>query len=365
MNANMWESFIVWLVDPSRPAGPGYNPPLHPDWPGTPTNAIGSSQVNPAIRYNSTVILQSLQTGICSPILIIRRIEQDAEVIGGDGTFSDVSPSHPDGEMPGDLVSQLQKIAFEVFRSDAIVNASSSSKERSGSLWLSCDQDEVVEAFVQNDRRYTTTTSAQQVRSGSRPSSVPSTPNQRYGILPMTPHTHSMNLPSAPSSPTSNTSSLEYFGSHSRKASSSSLMSPISGDAPLPSNDGGPVRRQRTGSASRGPLGRPSHKKRQSADSASSSYDHLPNAFASPHELPRSTWALDVGDACVWSVVSTEQITYTFYVPPYVKDIQEPIAPFPIANRILLPNAPMDMGPAHIKMHVPFTSRTDAPLITM
>lgn len=352
-HASVWESFIIWLVDLSKPVGPGLNPPLHPDWPRAPSNAIAPSLLAPSIRYNSTVILQSVQTGLCSPILVLRRVEQDAEVVGGDGTSSEMSAAHPEGEQLGDLVSQLQKIAFEVY-SDSMV--------RSAGLWLACDQDEVVEKSVHADRKWSAIASSQ---SRSRPSSVSSTPNQRFGVLPMTPHTGSVNLPSTPSSPNSNTSSLDYFGSHSRKASSSSLMSPISSDAPLPSTDGGPIRRQRTGSASRGPLGRPAHKKRQSADSAASSFEHLQNAYPSTGDVPKFYWSLDVGDVCVWSIVSTEQTTYTFYVPSHVKEIDQPIAPFPMANRILLPNAPMDMGPASMKMHSTFTSRSDAPLITM
>jgi recombining binding protein (suppressor of hairless) len=204
----------------------------------------------------------------------------------------------------------------------------------------------------------------------SRPSSVPSTPNTRYGLLPMTPHTIAANLPSTPSSPVSNTSS-DYFGAHSRKASTQSLMlpSPVGGDVPLPSTDGGPVRRVRTASQGRvptGPFSRPAHRKRQSADgsSAHSSSEHIPT-YGDGALGTRMCWSLDVGDVCVWSIVSTEQITYTFFVPDYVgqQRVTEPFAPFPVANRLLPPNVPTDHGPAHLNHH--FTSRTDQPLVTM
>ena len=367
-HSGSWESFIIWLVDPFKPTGPGNGPPLHPDWPIAPANAIAPSLISLPIRYNSTVVLQSLQTGICSPILTVRRIEQDAEAVGGDGTFSEAMRCCPGGELLGDLVSQLQKIAFEVYKSDTMILASSNS--RYGGLWLSCDEDAAKERFVQRERRWTPMSAAQ--KKGSRPSSVPSTPNQRYGVLPMTPHTGSANLPSTPSSPVSNGSSLDHFGSHSRRTSSSSLKSPKSVEAVLPSNDGGPVRRRRTGSTSRYPLDRPMHTKRRSADgSASSSFAHLANSSqpssvpASHANVSRYSWSLYVGDVCIWTIVSTDQVTYTFYVPPYITDIKEPIAPFPSVSRLLRANTAVDMGPGSTNLHQTFTSRTEAPLVTM
>lgn len=51
----------------------------------------------------------------------------------------------------------------------------------------------------------------------------------------------------------------------------------------------------------------------------------------------RMYWTMSIGDLCVWSVVSTEQTSYSFYIPPYVDDIQEPIAPAPIVNRVIAP----------------------------
>ena len=377
---SVWESFIIWLVDPTQPGGPGPGPPLHRDWPVAPANAIPSSPINPSIRYNSTVVLQSLQTGICTPVLILRRIEQDAEAVGGDGAFPEMSGCCPPKEMPGDLVSQLQKIAFELYKPDTMIYAATNT--RYGGLWLSCETEGVREAegvcerFVQTERKWMPLSEPQrsgsQQRSGSRPSSVPSTPNPRFGVLPMTPHTSSSKLPSTPSSPVGGGTSLDCFGTHSRKASSTSLMSPISGELQLPSIDGGPVRRQRTGSASRGPMRRPIHRKRQSADSASSAYGHPPNASTSIQEALRHSWSLDVGDVCVWSIVSSDQVSYTFYVPPYVKEITEPIAPLPSLNRLILSNTPMEMGPepgqggqGHIKLTQTFTSQTHESLITL
>lgn len=371
-HATTWESFIIWLADPNKAPGPGNNAPLHPDWPSAPNNAMSAPHFSPPIRYNSTVVLQSLQTGICSPVLIIRRVEQDADVVGGDGTSSEVPTCLPEGEMAGDLVSQLQKVAFEVHRPEQLYMAPID--HRWGGVWLSCDQEMVQDKVVHADRRWAPVPMPAPPRGGSRPNSLPSTPSSRYGVLPMTPHTNlnglpSVGTPSVPSSPNSTTSSLDYFGAHSRKASSTSLVSPAGGlgDMALPSTDGGPVRRHRTGSASavRGPFARPGHKKRQSGDvSSNSSYEYILNANGgSPGEMgPRSFWTMSVGDVCIWSIVSTEQQTYTFFVPPYVKTTSEPYAPMPSVTRILPPDAAIDSG-RHVG-HV-FTARTTKPLVTV
>jgi hypothetical protein len=358
-SASVWESFIIWLIDPTKPPGIGLGPPLHPDWPNAPANAINPGVLAPPIRYNSLVVLQSLQTGICSPTLVIRRIEQDADVVGMDGTSADFTLSLPEGESPGDLVSQLQKVAFEIYRPESTIQVGNS--PRQGSLWLSCDQDAIAERFIHSERRWAPLPPP---RSGSRPSSVPNTPNQRFGVLPMTPHTTTMNLPSTPSSPVSSSSSIDYFGAHSRKSSSSALFSPPMGDIPLPSTDGGPIRRQRTGSTSRaGPFTRPMHTKRKSAD-GSGSYEYVQQANNSPSE-GRVFWTMDVGDTCVWSIVSTEQVTYTFYVPSYVTEVTEPLAPFPSVSRLLPPSMANDQGPPKFK-HSQWTNAPDLPpLITL
>ncbi|WWC62595.1 uncharacterized protein I303_105192 [Kwoniella dejecticola CBS 10117] len=363
-DAHDWESFIIWLVDPNRPGGPSLAPHPHPDWPSPPANVMTPSMLVPPIRYNSTVVLQSLQTGVISPVLIVRRIESDAEAVGMDGHNADSPSSLPMGEYAGDLVSQLQKVAFELYRTDTIERLSND--PRYGGLWLACTQEAVSEQYVIQERKWTNVQLPH--RGGSRPNSVPNTPQQRFGVLPMTPHTNNMGLPSTPSSPVSSNSSsnLDYFGTHSRKSSSHSLMSPNIPEMPLPPNstDGGPVRRHRTGSIPKNghaPFARPLHKKR---GSSSGSLEYLPSpAMTSSPENHRMQWTMDVGDICVWSIVSTEQTTYTFYVPPYATDPVEPYAPFPVANRMLPSHLSADNGPARYNHQ--YTSSTEAPLMTL
>ena len=363
-HATDWESFIIWLVDLSRPGGPGVSKPLHLDWPSAPANAIAPSHLPTAIRYNSAVILQSLQTGICSPVLIVRRIDQDSDVIGGDGTFAETSECRPDGETPGDLVSQLQKTAFEVYQSDTMDQASVDS--RYGGLWLSCDQSEVEEKFVQSERRWLPIDPQQ--ATGSRPPSVPSAPIQHLGVSPETQRASSDSLPSKSSSQTGNRSSLDSSGPQPHKPSSGFPISEPNPDGTFLSTDCSPVRRLRTASANHG-LGGPTKRKRpQSTDGAALSAPSIegqPSRYGLSKDDAGLCWTLDVGDMCVWSIVSTEQITYTFYVPPHVRDIVEPITPVPNIFRLLPPSVSKEMVPVKANVEQTFTSRTEAELVTL
>jgi hypothetical protein len=302
-------------------------------------------------------------------VLIIRRSDEGSDVVGMDGTNNEASIACVDGEIPGLGVTQLQKVAFEVYQPRSQGDRRSE-PNNSSSLWLSCEQETAKELLVGAERRWSPMPTNTRGNTGSRPSSMPNTPQSRFGVLPvlpMTPHNNPVGLPSNPSSPISSSSSGgDYFGSHSRKSSSSALFSPLSGEMTLPSStDGGPVRRQRTGSTSRGPLQRPPmHKKRASADigSISSSYDYLPNAAVGTPGTEKQYWTLNVGDICIWSIVSTEQVVYTFYVPPYVTEPTEPIAPLPQANKCLPPH--MSAETVASKYNHQYTSMANMPLVT-
>ena len=367
VNPSVWESWIIYLVDPTKPTEPSNVKSPNPGWPNLPSNVIATHITGPPIRYNQTIVLQSLQTGRISPVLIIRRSDEGSDVVGMDGTNNDPSIACVDGEIPGLGVTQLQKVAFEVYNPRS--RAEQAADPNPSSLWLSCEQEMAKELLVGAERRWTPMPTQTRSNTGvSRPSSLPNTPQSRFGVLPvlpMTPHNNTVGLPSNPSSPISSSSSGgDYFSSHSRKSSSSALFSPLSAELNLPSStDGGPVRRQRTGSASRGPLQRPAmHKKRASADITShSSYEYIPSALNTPG-IEKQFWTLNVGDICIWSIVSTEQVSYTFYVPPFVSEPTEPIAPFPQANKCLPPHMSAESVPS--KYNHQFTSMANMPLVT-
>lgn len=370
VTATNWESFIIYLVDPSKPGGLSNTASPNQGWPNLPANAIQAHHGAPSVRYNSTVVLQSLQTGTISPVLVIRRGDDGSDVVGMDGTATEPNIASPHGELAGHPVSQLQKVAFEVYNPKHYEEYHRD--RRWAGNWLSCDQETVrsQHVTVAKDRQWKQIPATGRNGRATPSSSAPNTPFRQQTVLPMTPHNVSVGLPSNDASPNSSHSS-EYFGSHSRKPSSSSLFSPLQNEIQLPPlGEAGPVRRQRTGSSSsRGPLARPpAHRKRSSHDigslHTSQSLDHLANAAVNPGAgLDRYFWTIDVGDVCIWSIVSTEQIEYSFYIPPFATGAVVPYTPFPVVSRIISPHMSAEKVPN--KYNHQYTSMSSMPLVVM
>ncbi|KAJ2005003.1 hypothetical protein H4R26_002188 [Coemansia thaxteri] len=148
---SVWDPFIIWIVNtqigqveidafnariaenptpiPGYPTPPTFalHPQCPPDLDGVCPSASGSSssgeqsghmdgdamgQPQPhdpiPILYNQPVILQCVSTGMCSPVLTLRKIEKGSMAIG---SFYGRDQSR---DVLGDPVSQLHKVAFEV-----------------------------------------------------------------------------------------------------------------------------------------------------------------------------------------------------------------------------------------------------------
>ncbi|KAJ2163164.1 hypothetical protein GGF46_000093 [Coemansia sp. RSA 552] len=139
---SVWDPFIIWIVNThlsqqeieafnariakNRTPIPGYPTPptfaLHPqcppDFDAGGGGGAGDMDSDPAgqpqprapipILYNQPVILQCVSTGMCSPVLTLRKVEKGSIATGsfyGRDSTRDVL---------GDPVSQLHKVAFEV-----------------------------------------------------------------------------------------------------------------------------------------------------------------------------------------------------------------------------------------------------------
>ncbi|KAJ1737168.1 hypothetical protein LPJ72_000744 [Coemansia sp. Benny D160-2] len=149
---SVWDPFIIWIVDThlgqkeidafntriaENPTPvPGYPTPptfaLHPQCPpdfdssngnsdeqeglggscGNSINGDIAGQPQPRapipILYNQPVILQCVSTGMCSPVLTLRKVEKGSIAVG---SFYGRDHSR---DVLGDPVSQLHKVAFEV-----------------------------------------------------------------------------------------------------------------------------------------------------------------------------------------------------------------------------------------------------------
>ncbi|CAO3695381.1 unnamed protein product [Rhizopus stolonifer] len=115
-----WDPFVIWIVDTSC-TSENINKPKHnstnPDYPPSP--AIALQSYSPlAIHYNQPVVLQCVTTGLVSPVMIIRKVDKQSLVLGGNSVSQSSQTQTLGGECSdetlGDPVSQLHKVAFQI-----------------------------------------------------------------------------------------------------------------------------------------------------------------------------------------------------------------------------------------------------------
>ena len=277
------DPFVMYIVDVNKPAG-GIDtpppPPPQPDYPSPPPNAIpftnNGSQI--PIYYNQTVVLQCLTSGVVSPVLIIRKVDHQTTVVGGG--LQEGAKGVPDhycapGEVCGDPVSQLHKVAFEVY--DSAKTMPEPGTPGATGAFLSC-MGEKVNTYRPIDGRQWTS-------AANNGSSSP--------------------LPGSPITPTSKSSGCEYFG---HQNVDSAPASPTTTD--FITNDGGRVKKSRA-SSSAGGVPKPMAKGRRrpsSAGSVSSRRGSGSDAGVSSGAL----WQVDIGETSVWTIVGTGMYRYWY-----------------------------------------------------
>ncbi|KAG2016140.1 jkappa-recombination signal binding protein [Coprinopsis cinerea AmutBmut pab1-1] len=313
-----WDPFIMYIVDVNKPGG-GLDvpppPPPQPDYPSPPPNAIpftnNGSQI--PIYYNQTVVLQCLTSGVVSPVLIIRKVDRQTTVVGGglqEGAKGIADHYCVPGEVCGDPVSQLHKIAFEVY--DPNKGLPEPGTPGVSGAFLSC-MGEKVNTYRPIEGRIWNTNVA----------------NNNGSSSPV--------LPGSPMSPTNGSASAEYFG-QATGANESEPASPSS--AEFLSNDGGRVKKKRSTSSAGGlskAVGGKGRRRPSSAGSVSSRRGSGSDSGASSGAL----WQVDIGETSVWTIVGTDQIRYNFYVPPVLFDNQHAqpssLGAFPIPSKQVTP----------------------------
>ncbi|KAF8210582.1 hypothetical protein K438DRAFT_1809954 [Mycena galopus ATCC 62051] len=311
-----WDPFVMYIVDVNKPAG-GIDapppPPPQPDYPSPPPNAIpfsnNGSQI--PIYYNQTVVLQCLTSGVVSPVLIIRKVDHQTTVVGGglqEGAKGVADHYCAPAEVCGDPVSQLHKIAFEVY--DGARAMPDPGTPGTSGAFLSC-MGEKVNTYRPIDGRQWTGASA---NGGSNSPTMPGSP-----------------IMGGPGS------GGEYFGS-TGSAPNSPSASPD-----FLSNDGGRVKKKRgAGITKNVPKGR---RRPSSAGSVSSTRR---GSGSDSGVASGALWQVDIGETSVWTIVGTDQVRYNFYIPPVLFDNQnapgtfpvpaKPITPFPALVKYLPPD---------------------------
>ncbi|WAR61726.1 hypothetical protein PtB15_12B416 [Puccinia triticina] len=312
-----WDPFIIYLVDPSKPAtvaenvAPAYPPP--PGYPRAPSNAL---PVNPnagpiPIYYNQPIVLQCLSTAVVSPVMIIRKVDKGSTAIGGASLEGNASSGQRDmpvapGEVLGDPVSQLHKIALEVMTDPqgayfAPITSPYAGFPGSGSF-LACLGENV---------------GVHRAESG------------RQAVPPiMTPPPSASSARSFGATNSDALAEANYLASHLSQPIASSGNSRARSNTPsggleleLGSSDGGKVKRPRKASTSLlhgralsknrkrgvsiGSCGPDEHSSESECSQSNSMYPHA-----------SKVWTIECGEPAVWTIVGCDVERHTFWIPP-------------------------------------------------
>ncbi|TFL01582.1 hypothetical protein BDV98DRAFT_507092 [Pterulicium gracile] len=319
-----WDPFVIYIVDVNKLPGVHEAPPPPPqaDYPSPPPNAIPfTSNGSPIpVYYNQTVVLQCLISGVVSPVLVIRKVDHQTTVVGGglqEGAKGVASHFCAPGEVCGDPVSQLHKIAFEVFELGKTAPMPGTTGQ-TGSF-LSCMGEKVNTYRPIDGRSWNTSTTAPNGNGNGNGAQSP---------------------PAMPSSPVQSNGSDYFMGNPPGSAPSSPTM-----PGEFLSNDGGRVRKKRS-SSSAGIATKPvstKGRRRGSVCDASSTGGRRGSASDPGAPVSGSLWQVDIGETSVWTIVGTDQIRYNFYVPPVLFDQQHSLhthgqtASFPIPSKAVTP----------------------------
>ncbi|KAF8550080.1 LAG1-DNAbind-domain-containing protein [Imleria badia] len=323
-----WDPFVMYIVDVNKPSG-GIDapppPPPQPDYPSPPPNAIpftnNGSQI--PIYYNQTVVLQCLVSGVVSPVLIIRKVDHQTTVVGGglqEGAKGVADHYCAPGEVCGDPVSQLHKVAFEVF--DSTKGMPEPGTPGQTGAFLSCMGEKVNTYRPIEGRQW----------------NIPQSLGSTSPILPGSP------VVSTPAS----MNGADYFGQANGTANSEPASPSSSNDF---SNDGGRVKKGKRSTSSAGGIAKnPGPKGRRRPTSAGSASSGRRGSSSDSGASSGALWQVDIGETSVWTIVGTDQVRYNFYVPPVLFDNQnapqtgsfpipsKPVTPFPAVVKYLPPD---------------------------
>jgi recombining binding protein (suppressor of hairless) len=300
---------VLYIVDVNHKPSPS-DAPLPPpaaDFPAPPPNAIPFTNNGSPIPvyYNQTVVLQCMTSGVVSPVLVIRKVDHTTTAVGGgtpDHTKAAADHFCPPGEVCGDPVSQLHKIAFEVFDVNATPPMDGSPGD--GGAFLSCMGEKVNTFRPVESRKWTS-------RAGDSP------------VLPSV------------STPLGSSASFGSVGDYFSNGGMNSL--PPSPRLDFQSHDGGRVRKKRSASSTGGIRSRGARRRPPSNDSMSPTGSHFPEMAMNPFH--GAQWQVEIGETSVWTIVGVDQVRYNFYIPPVLLD--NPNAPrgqsFPIPKRQITP----------------------------
>jgi hypothetical protein len=115
-------ALLIWLVDPFAHDRPRPMMTGREAWEGfpPPPDVIPAMDMlpPPVICYNNTIRLQCPATGLTSPVMVIRRVDNGTTAYGGESIRREGSLGKcPIGEHTGEPISQLHKVSQVLLRS--------------------------------------------------------------------------------------------------------------------------------------------------------------------------------------------------------------------------------------------------------
>ncbi|KAE8255259.1 hypothetical protein A4X13_0g3106 [Tilletia indica] len=357
-----WDSFVIYAVDPTvSPDEVGHQAPLNPRFPPPPSNAkpirVDSESSTP-ILYNQPIVLQCINTGMTSPIMTIRAVEKST-ALGGVPLSSKASQSGYVAEAPGEPVSHNHRISLEILDENgenavqAMVEGDSKSTPGRSGQFLAC-LEKSVGLRMCGPRKWLPTptpaeaapssasiTDADQPKSATpMPTSGGSTSQAAFiaaVAAAQTRHSLAQSRAGLKRPSVSGGSGAAPAASATAGAATSSAAS----DRPT-SADGGKVKRPRRVSSSavvpkdRTATSGRGRRRGQSLSTVGLGLDpvepHLKTTASSTSLRgaaandgaidmgPGCRWTVDVADSDVWSIMGTEQVHHTFYIPPAIQN---------------------------------------------
>ncbi|KAI8443905.1 hypothetical protein BY996DRAFT_4602068 [Phakopsora pachyrhizi] len=337
-----WDPFIVYLADPLKPASVSENssaPPPLPGYPRAPSNALPLSPSGSPIPiyYNQPIVLQCLSTAVVSPVMIIRKVDKGSTATGGanlEGSGSSGGRDMPvaPGEVLGDPVSQLHKIALEVMSDPRSAYSNLGTSPFAGfpgsGSFLACLGENV---------------GVHRAESGRQPAPPLSTPpSSASSVKSFGTSTHDALVEAA------------YMAAQLNQTISVNPNLRIRGVTPqaarnveVGSSDGGKVKRIKKTSSSLS-VGRSGLKGRRRAGSISSSggiedmgsESSDGNGHCSPmYPHASKVWTIDCGEPAVWTIVGCDVERHTFWIPPVLLDGKpsSPVSPGTVSEVFTMP----------------------------
>ncbi|RCI05869.1 hypothetical protein CU098_013374, partial [Rhizopus stolonifer] len=333
-----WDPFVIWIVDTTRSPDsqpqPLFHHPDNPHFPAPPAIALqtATGQAPIALHYNQAIVLQCVNTGLVSPVMVIRKVDKGSMIMGGNRVEDLSGPTGGEcgDEALGDPVSQLHKVAFQIVQDPSIAHNNKLNYHQQPShmmqewqlpqthqavTYLACLDNVVGMHKTTTERAFVLSRPVQQPIESSL-LSAPSWSNtdpisgfENYDLMSLS---HNTSNAGGGKMTRKRRVSCDVTG----KPLMSSMLKNTSNRRRVNSlNDNLLQKQEHNGAGRRSSV---SSDRRSSIGSDHGYYQHQLNNGA--------CWTEDVSDASVWTIVGTDCASYKFWAPPAIMDLNSPFS---------------------------------------